>query len=133
MLRPGEGTTPAGEWGDWLAPADAWRRVRDVWRPADVGQEGVPLAEACGRVLAQDVQAPLDSPGAVNRRRPLIYDCGKLRVPHLEACKHRICGFAQTKNAVRRRKALDLSISPFCTLAVSCARVKVEKLVESGR
>src|SRR2546428_6285731 len=62
MLRPGEGTTPAGEWGDWLAPAEAWRRVRDVWRPAPVGQESVPLARAHGRVLAQDVQAPLDSP-----------------------------------------------------------------------
>ena len=29
MLRPGEGTTPAGEWGDWLAPAEAWAILLD--------------------------------------------------------------------------------------------------------
>ena len=62
MRRPGEGTTPAGEWGDWLAPAEAWQRVRDVWQPTLVGQESVPLAGARGRVLAQDVRAPADSP-----------------------------------------------------------------------
>ena len=62
MRRPGEGTTPAGTWGDWLAPAEAWQRVRDVWQPARVGQESVPLAGARGRVLAQDVRAPADSP-----------------------------------------------------------------------
>src|SRR5205085_10467966 len=62
MRRPGEGTTPAGTWGDWLAPAEAWRRVCDVWQPALVGQESVSLAEARGRVLAQDVRGPADSP-----------------------------------------------------------------------
>src|SRR5256885_15676014 len=62
MRRPGEGTTPAGTWGDWLAPAEAWRRVHDVWQPALVGQESVPLAGVRGRVLAQDVQAPSDLP-----------------------------------------------------------------------
>ena len=36
--------------------------MHDVWQPALVGQESVPLAGVRGRVLAQDVQAPSDSP-----------------------------------------------------------------------
>jgi hypothetical protein len=41
---------------------DANGGARDVWQPAFVGQESVPLAGARGRVLAQDVRAPVDSP-----------------------------------------------------------------------
>lgn len=62
MARSREGTTPAGTWGDWLAPAEAWARVLSVWNPAPLPGETVPLSEAHGRVLAADVAAPADSP-----------------------------------------------------------------------
>lgn len=62
MSRSDKGTTPAGEWGDWLPPATAWQRVREAWQPAVLGVEEAPLAEAHGRVLAADVRAPADSP-----------------------------------------------------------------------
>lgn len=61
-MRPGEGTTPAGEWGDWLAPAGAWERMLAAWQPAESPAHDAPLMEASGRVLAVDVRAPLDSP-----------------------------------------------------------------------
>src|SRR5581483_8370840 len=57
-----KGTTPAGEWGDWLSPEAAWQRVLEAWQPRPLDVERVPLLEACGRVLAEDVYAVADSP-----------------------------------------------------------------------
>lgn len=65
MARQGEGakgTSPAGEWGDWMAPAEAWARIHSIWQPGALAAQDVPLAEAADRVLAVDVAAPLDSP-----------------------------------------------------------------------
>lgn len=62
MGRPGDGTRPGGEWGDWLSPADAWERVRAAWNPALLPAEDVALPAALRRVLATDLHAPLDSP-----------------------------------------------------------------------
>lgn len=56
------GTTPTGEWGDWLAPAAAWARLLAAWQPLPVEAEDAPLLDAAGRVLAIPVIAPLDSP-----------------------------------------------------------------------
>ena len=39
-------------------------------------------------------QPALDAPGAVNRRRSLIYGCDELRIRHLEAREHGVPGFA---------------------------------------
>lgn len=41
---------------------DAERRWREVVRPAPLAAEPVPLAEALGRVLAEDVIAAVDVP-----------------------------------------------------------------------
>jgi molybdopterin molybdotransferase len=58
----GKGTSPSGEWGDWLAPREAWARVRAAWGPPLCEDEQVDLAACRGRVLAEDVSAPRDSP-----------------------------------------------------------------------
>jgi molybdopterin molybdotransferase len=58
----GIGTSPAGEWGDWLAPREAWARVCAAWQPSTGEFEQVDLAACRGRVLAEDVSAPRDSP-----------------------------------------------------------------------
>jgi len=61
-LRPGEGTTPGGGWGDWLPPVDAWARAYAAWEPVLTSAREIPLAEAQRRIPASDVRAPLDSP-----------------------------------------------------------------------
>lgn len=60
--RSVKGTTPAGEWGDWLPPVTAWARVCAAWDPRTLGAEEVALEQACGRVLDGDARAPADSP-----------------------------------------------------------------------
>ena len=62
MARTQRGTSVAGTWGDWLAPAAAWDRVREVWQPALMAPEEVGLAEALARVLATHISADFDSP-----------------------------------------------------------------------
>ena len=42
---------------------EAQRRFREALRPAPLAAEEVPLAEALGRVLAEDVVSPIDVPG----------------------------------------------------------------------
>ncbi|ABM61036.1 gephyrin-like molybdotransferase Glp [Halorhodospira halophila] len=55
----------AGHDGPGLAVAEARRRILDEVAPL-IGQERVALAAALGRVLAENVHAPLDVPGADN-------------------------------------------------------------------
>ncbi len=58
----GKGTSPSGEWGDWVAPREAWARVRAAWQPSPAETEHVDLAACRARVLAEDISAPRDSP-----------------------------------------------------------------------
>ncbi len=57
------GSTAQGQWGDWLPPAEAWRRVLAAWGPPPpLAAHRVALAAAHHRVLATDIWAPADSP-----------------------------------------------------------------------
>ena len=45
-----------------LSAEEAWQRLEAVFQPKPLGEERVPLSQALGRVLAQDVVAQLDVP-----------------------------------------------------------------------